>query len=71
MSSYLFDCHDQCLKSDPHCLEWYQYCDKKYPNDRKGKMACYDACWVVCLEKCEDKMAYLADLLEDADYEGY
>jgi len=34
-------------------------------------MACYDACWVVCLEKCEDKMTYLADLLEDADYEGY
>ena len=71
MSSYLFDCHDQCMKSDPYCLEWYEYCDKKYPNDRKGKMACYDACWVVCLEKCEDKMTYLADLLEDADYEGY
>jgi hypothetical protein len=59
------------MKSDPYCLEWYQYCDKKYPNDRKGKMACYDTCWVVCLEKCEDKMTYLADLLEDADYEGY
>ena len=69
MSNYLFDCHDQCVKSDPVCLRWYQYCDKKYSNDRKGKMACYDACWVVCLEKCE--LDYLAGQLEDADFEGY
>ena len=71
MSNYLFDCHDQCMRSDPSCLKWYEHCDKEYSNDRKGRMACYDACWVICLEKCQDRMAYLADLLEDADFEGY
>ena len=71
MSDYLFECHDKCMKSDPECLRWYELCDKKYSNDSKGKMACYNACWVTCLEKCEDQMYYLADQLEDADFEGY
>ena len=30
MSDYLFECHDQCMKSDPECLRWYQICDRKY-----------------------------------------
>ena len=54
MTEYLFDCHERCMKLDPHCLKWYEYCDRHYQNDRKGKMACYNACWVICLEKCED-----------------
>jgi hypothetical protein len=48
---------------------WYKYCAVKHKDNTKDRRACYDACWVWCLDLCQregTEWEYrLADYLED------
>ena len=53
MTASVIDCQEHCLRSSPRCLEWYRYCDSRY-KDGRDRRACYDACWLACMELCQD-----------------
>jgi len=67
--SDLLECQKDCMEAHPHCYLWYKYCATKHKDNAKDRRACYDACWVWCMELCQregTEWEYrLADCLED------